>query len=749
MTIARPQFRHHFHVEVVLPKTVYLLSETKKIALTGRLYCWLAPLLNGRHTVDEIVSKLEKQVTSAAVEQALTLLENKGYITEADGTFPPEVAAFWNLLNVDSSVAKARLQSTKVSVIALNTVPKEPLLAALQSLNICISNEQDLTVVLTNDYLQPELATFNQEALRTKKPWILVKPVGAVIWLGPIFLPGQTGCWQCLAHRLRGNREVETAIGQQKKILNPFPTSRSILPSTLQTGLSLAATEIAKWIVTEEHEQLQGKLMTLDLASLNLQHHILVQRPQCPDCGSPDYLTNREPQPLVLGTQKKQFTSDGGHRIFSPEQTLKRYEHLISPITGVVSALERISEDGNDLVHTYVSAHPFPHEAQNLNSLRQVLRIKSAGKGKTDLQSKASAFCEAIERYSGIFTGDEIRVKATMTQLGESAIHPNTLMQFSDAQYQNRQVWNQKHFQFNWMPQPFQKEREIEWTPVWSLTSQTFKYLPTAYLYYNYPLTEDHQFCGANSSGCAAGNTLEEAILQGFMELVERDSVALWWYNRLQRPAVDLASFNNPYLSALLEYYKTLHRELWVLDITSDLNIPAFAAVSKRTDQEAENILFGFGAHFDPTIALLRAVTELNQVLPLEKSVEHNKNLIPVEQDVKSWLATATLANQPYLAPDEGAIPKVLTDYPCCWSDDLRDDVLACVEIAAQQGLEILVLDQTRPDISLNVVKVIVPGLRHFKARFAPGRLYDVPVKLSWLSTPLLEEHLNPIPMFI
>lgn len=116
---------------------------------------------------------------------------------------------------------------------------------------------------------------------------------------------------------------------------------------------------------------------------------------------------------------------------------------------------------------------------------------------------------------------------------------------------------------------------------------------------------------------------------------------------------------------------------------------------------------------------------------------------------MKSWLATATLANQPYLAPDERAIPKVLTDYPCCWSDDLRDDVLACVKIAAQQGLEILVLDQTRPDISLNVMKVIVPGLRHFKARFAPGRLYDVPVKLSWLSTPLLEEYLNPIPMFI
>ncbi len=90
-----------------------------------------------------------------------------------------------------------------------------------------------------------------------------------------------------------------------------------------------------------------------------------------------------------------------------------------------------------------------------------------------------------------------------------------------------------------------------------------------------------------------------------------------------------------------------------------------------------------------------------------------------------------------------------MTDYPRRWSDDLREDVLTCVEIAAQHSLEVLVLDQTRPDIGLNVVKVMVPGLRHFKARFAPGRLYDVPVKLGWLSTHLSEEQLNPIPMFI
>jgi len=62
--------------------------------------------------------------------------------------------------------------------------------------------------------------------------------------------------------------------------------------------------------------------------------------------------------------------------------------------------------------------------------------------------------------------------------------------------------------------------------------------------------------------------------------------------------------------------------------------------------------------------------------------------------------------------------------------------------------MEVLVLDQTRPDVKMPVVKVIVPGLRHFRARFAPGRLYDVPVQMGWEERSLAEEELNPIPVF-
>ena len=739
----KPQFKPHFHVEAVEPSTVYLMSEQEHIALSGRIYVLLAPVLNGHYTVDEIVEQLKEHTSLFGIYHTLTNLESQGYLTETVNILPNEVTAFWSLQGVDPRVAISNLQDTRVSVTAVGTVKTEPFISALESLNIQVGEEGDFTVVLTDDYLQLGLEEFNFQALHTQKPWMLVKPVGATIWVGPIFVPGQTGCWQCLAQRLRGNREVETAVGQQKGIAEPFFTSRSILPTHFQIGLNLAAAEVAKWIVKGKNEQLEGKVLTLDLASLSMQHHVLVKRPQCPACGEKAASEYHKPKPIILESHKKLFTADGGHRCFTPEQTLKKYEHHISPITGVVSALPK-QEIESDLIHVYSAFHPFV-KLNSLASLRRSLRYKSAGKGKTDQQSKASGLCEAIERYCGLFTGDEIRIKGIYAQLESAAIHPNICMQFSANQYQNRQEWNPQHGSFAWVSEPFDEEKEIEWTPVWSLTHQEFKYLPTAYCYYGYPLPDDHRFYRADSNGNAAGNTLEEAILQGFMELVERDCVALWWYNRIKRPAVDLDSFDEPYLLALKDYYQTQKRDFWVLDITNDLNIPCFAAISRRTEGATEEILLGFGTHFDAKVAMLRAVTEMNQSLGIDLD---NGKAIPDDPDWQCWLKEATLENQPYLVGDRNVPLKVYLDYQQRYHDDLRQDVLTCVEIAAAHGMETLVLDQTRPDIGLNVVKVIVPGMRHFWSRFAPGRLYEVPVKMGWLPAPLTEEQLNPIPMF-
>ena len=94
-----------------------------------------------------------------------------------------------------------------------------------------------------------------------------------------------------------------------------------------------------------------------------------------------------------------------------------------------------------------------------------------------------------------------------------------------------------------------------------------------------------------------------------------------------------------------------------MIDLTSDLKIPVFAALSRETDGREERIVPGFGAHLDPHVALLRAVTEMNQMLSnLPEGTARPGPGEPIDdQETLEWLRSATVANQPYLLPDAAA----------------------------------------------------------------------------------------------
>jgi ribosomal protein S12 methylthiotransferase accessory factor len=276
----------------------------------------------------------------------------------------------------------------------------------------------------------------------------------------------------------------------------------------------------------------------------------------------------------------------------------------------------------------------------------------------------------------------------------------------------------------------------MEWSPVWSLRDQRFRYLPTSLLYFFY--SGPHAF-HADSNGCAAGNTVEEAIVQGFLELVERDSYAIWWYNRLPRPAVDLGEFDDSYIRDLQAQLGDTGRRLWVLDITSDLGIPTYVAIVHWMQNGHENIEFGSGAHFDRRIALLRALTELNQFLSIGLM-----NGGTGEKPSLDGVTPLRLQDYPFLTPSGEPAIQANTGAEPVPLDNTRKQVDACVDIVRRAGLDFLVLNQTRRDVEVSVVRVIVPGLRHFYRRFGPGRLYDVPVKLGMLDRPRLESELTP-----
>jgi oxazoline/thiazoline synthase len=735
-----PRFAPNFTVYVLPGDTVCLYSEDRKFFLHGQLYCALASAIaKGKKSFREITRDLAREFPADKIDEAVRRLVDRRFVVPK--TRAPEIAAaYWASMGLSPHAAEISFQNCRVRIQSIDVGGAAQLSTALRALGVRVNERSaELTITLVGDYLDERLAELNREHLLQRTHWLLVQPSGIFPLVGPVLRPGEGACWMCLAERMRRNREVKAML--DRAAARPLVVSPLAHNTMGHAGTGIAAAEIAKAIATDFRTDLCDHIISLDLLGSTVARHYVTWRPQCPACGRKKLRDPRRAAvPIEIGTGAKLVTTSGGYRTISSRATVERFRKHVSPLTGVVSRLEPIKAD-LPLNTNYFATHNFSWRPGNVDELRAGVGGGSFGKGSTAEQGEASALMEAIERYSGVFQGDEIRGRRRFADFrpGE-AIHPDEVLLFSEAQYGHPpNVGAFDHAQG--VPARFDVAAQIEWSPVWSLRDRTFRYLPTALLYFFHREKATGYRFHADSNGCAAGNTLEEAIVQGFLELVERDAYAIWWYNRVQRPGMDLDQIDDAYVRDLRTQFAATGRRLWVLDISSDLGIPTFVSVAHWIEDAQEFIDFGSGAHFDARIALLRSLTELNQFLSI--GLMGGRDQSPSQGD-HDHAPAFRLQEHAYLVPS-GSRAQEGELGPKFARLDTREQVSACVDVARRAGLDFLVLDQTRPDIEAPVVRVIVPGLRHFYRRFAPGRLYDVPVKLGWRTKPIAESELNPL----
>jgi bacteriocin biosynthesis cyclodehydratase domain-containing protein len=753
-------FRSHLRVESVRGDATYLISDRGVTALQGSGVEALAPLLDGTRDLNEILRRTAPVLPLEQAGRLIGRLAREGLVGYRSGDTPSAAEAYWDLSGLNGEEALARLARSRAVLRTVGGASPDEVGTTLRLSDVAVTQGGDdpsaqLTVVLCDDYLNPELLEVDAQERATGRPWLLARPAGATVWIGPVFQPGAGPCWSCLAHRLRGHRQAEETVQRALGLRGPVPRPATHVAASGAAAAQLVALEAVKWLAGYRHPG-QSSVTALDTLTLESRRHPLRRRPQCPECGDTGLVADQLRRPVELGPRAKRSRSGGGHRACSSQEILDRFGHLVSPVTGVVGDILR-DPHAPAAFDCFVSGPNRAVGGADLGQLRAGLRQVSGGKGTTPLDAEVGALCEALERYSATLQGDELRIRDSLRGLGADAVHPDACQLFDPRQYRDRDSWNASQNSFHFVPEPFDERAAVDWTPVWSLTGQCQRLLPTGLLYFNQgssavgaePVAGRDALC-ADSNGNAAGSCLEDAVLQGFLELVERDAVALWWYNRTRQPAVDLDAFADAWIDDLLVTYRLLNRHVWVLDLTSDLGIPVFAAVSRRTDKAAQDIMFGFGAHFDPRIALRRALTEMNQLLPAAVDALPDGSGYHLDDPaLLHWWRRATVHNQRYLLPDPAEQPRRSEHFAHQEYADFSGDIGAVTALLRARGMELLILDQTRPDIGLPVVKVVVPGLRHFWARFAPGRLFDVPVRLGRITEATDYDMLNPIPLFV
>ena len=371
--------------------------------------------------------------------------------------------------------------------------------------------------------------------------------------------------------------------------------------------------------------------------------------------------------------------------------------------------------------------------AATLPEDRQGRKRLVSGAGATLQEAMARCRSEANERhYASVSQSGRLAVvRQSYTSLGDSAIYPPSISLYSDRQYQDRDNWNASHAIPHQIPQPFDANGENEWLCGYEAKSDRLRYVPAAACLLGYPDALDRGFPVPDSSGLASASTLEGARESALLELIERDAVAIWWYNHALRPEIVDHSVH-PLCLELVNWEMHCGRRAWLLDITHDIAVPAVAAIS--SNQDGRDLAFGFGCGWTLSDAGAAAARELVQ-FEVTKSFRRSTSG-SLQDDWIDWTRTASIHDHVFLKPHDVEARSVALA-------PSRSDL---VEDLNSRGVGVVFVELHSDDEAQFVVRAIAPGLRPWWPRFAPGRLYDVPRLLAWK-----RQHtrlgLNPVPI--
>ncbi|OQD58514.1 hypothetical protein MBBAR_13c00130 [Methanobrevibacter arboriphilus JCM 13429 = DSM 1125] len=327
-----------------------------------------------------------------------------------------------------------------------------------------------------------------------------------------------------------------------------------------------------------------------------------------------------------------------------------------------------------------------------------------AGKGAKKDQAKASAMMEGFERYSAEKQSidDENSKLATLSEMdGEKFIHPDDLIISNEVKSLD-----------------FEKERKIEWTLTKDIITENDYYIPSNAIFHPY-IPKDAKNTSAifkgNTNGLASGNVLEEAVLHGMLEVIERDAWSIFELTKKNKKCINIDNIENPLINELLEKFKKESINIKLMDLTADIAIPTIAATADDTILKDPALLtLGIGTHLNPEIAVMRALTEVAQsrATQIHGTREDTSRAVLMR---KAGYERMKKINKHYFEEQENDDIVDLSDIEDKSTDSLKKDIeITTNELKRNNIDKILFKNLTRKEIGINVVRVIIPGTENF-----------------------------------
>ncbi|MDL1975000.1 MAG: YcaO-like family protein [Deltaproteobacteria bacterium] len=378
------------------------------------------------------------------------------------------------------------------------------------------------------------------------------------------------------------------------------------------------------------------------------------------------------------------------------EDCFKQYTYeldkVVSPEETIENVRKRLEESGIDILEKLVriDTHrldiPVYLSMCGTDAVRTIGTRKQMGKGGTSEQARASALMELVERYSFFgFMHESGFLETTYRTIKDQAIPYRYIpLSVHDPEPES----NAARELFDDLP--------LTWTKGFDLKTGQDLLLPIGWFYSIFEY-----------NGPAAGNSYEEAVLQGLCEVVERHVSSIISHEKRSVPTISPDSVKDPAGRELIEKFQKNGIRLYLKDFSLNTGIPTVGALAydPTTFPHDSEIVFTAGTTTSPEKSVIRALTEIAQ---LAGDFQNRTTYKP------TLTKFGELNEASYITSGDKTVE--LQSLPNLSDNNLKVEIDRCANALSFIGLDVFAVDMTHHKLKIPVVYTIIPGA-HFRDR--------------------------------
>ncbi|MER5639329.1 YcaO-like family protein [Kitasatospora sp. NPDC002227] len=428
-------------------------------------------------------------------------------------------------------------------------------------------------------------------------------------------------------------------------------------------------------------------------------------------------------------------------------QGLRRLDALVSDGGGLIGRTTRISSAAAKLVVYSSTMGELEHLHPNIRSTtgRQSGSELGGGGGGTDPQlARAISIAEALERYSSCVLPKDL-LWASAAELGPRAVDLGRFPRVSAAELAHPAC-----------PVTLpDRDEPIRWATSWSLTEERPVLVPAVSVWLHIPaLTPSERFTMPISTGCATHTDLHRALLNAVCEVIERDSIALTWLQRLPLPRIEFDRVSAELARSLAEVERKGIR-MTFFDATSEFGIPTLYSIDEDPRSGHVRHVVMCATDLDPDQAAIKMLRETASsriaLAAAEPPPESEDDFHSVFHGARYMGAPERSGAYDFLLNSDNGVRR-FSELPRPATGNSRADLAMVVERLEKHGMDVYAVELTTAEareVGFRVVRVIVPQLMPLsfvhRARYlAHPRLFEGPLAMGYPAHP--EADINPWP---